>query len=137
MNNTAYKFAGAVKINSSLTLEELSEKISDVLLGGTPFIYGKDPSGRFDYIWDEIPSMYIEQAILGFSIEIGEMPGMRRNDLGIGKFVLIINSTSRIYSITQKERMIKIDLDLYLYHLLRDGLKDYPEIELTDPCESA
>jgi hypothetical protein len=124
IKKTIPDFWGDCQIITSLNLEELADKISNILFGGSPFIHGKNS------IWEEIPSMYIESPIIGMLIIIGGYGGKEGYTLRVeqfGEFGRYIHSN--------KIKEERIELDLYLFHLLKDSLKNYPEIKIIEPEE--
>lgn len=114
-------FWGDCKIMTSLELSEVAEKISNILCGGLPFITGKHN------IWEETPSLYIPHSILGMLIIVGGYGN------GEGYIVSIsphAHLTRYISNNNFKNIDARVNLDLHLYHLLKSGLKDYPNIEV-------
>jgi hypothetical protein len=124
LKDNIIEFWGSCKIKSNLTLEEVANKISSSLFGGLAFTYGKHS------IWEEIPSMYIEHSIMGGLVIVGGYGG----DEG---FVLSIQPYAEfgryLYANNLKVRAVKIELDYHLYHLLKQGLSEFPEIEIIEP----
>ncbi|GHT20017.1 hypothetical protein FACS189429_8100 [Bacteroidia bacterium] len=115
-------FWGDCVIKSNLQLEKISQILSVKLFGGAPFTYGKYS------IWEEIPSMYIEDNILGMLIIIGGYGGEKGYVLNVQPY----GDFGR-YLYDNKIKTERINLDFYLYYLLKGGLKDYPEIEIIEP----
>jgi hypothetical protein len=120
--NDVIEFWGSCNIKTSLKLEDVAIRVSKVLCGGLPFVYGKHS------IWEEIPSMYIEHSILGMLIIVGGYGG----DKGFEVAVWPYGNYSR-YIRNNNLEPVKVRLDLHLYHLLKENLKDQPEIQIMEP----
>ena len=114
-------FWGYCKIISQLGLETVADIVSKNIFGGLPFIYGEHS------IWEEIPSMYIDSNMLGLLVIIGGYGGEQGYDVNVQPYG---NFDRYLYS--NKIKTYRVRLDLYLYHLLKEGLKDYPEIEVIE-----
>mgnify|MGYP001197189630 CR=1 FL=1 len=122
--NKIIKFRGHCQIKTKFHLEKLAHKVSKAICGGIPFVYGEHS------IWEEIPAMYLDHSILGMLIIIG----------GYGKengFCIEIDSYGEfsryVYNKGLRDSEVTVRLDLYLYHLLKQGLAEYPEIEIIEP----
>lgn len=124
MKSNVIEFWGGCAIKTELTLEQLAEKVSKTLCGGLPFIYGKQS------IWEEIPSMYVDHSILGMLIIIGGYGGDKGFEVAIWPYG---SYSSYIHDNNLSEVKVKVKLDLHLYHLLREGLKGQPEIQVIEP----
>jgi hypothetical protein len=115
---------GEYYIKTKLHLEKLANRVSQVLCGGVSFTYGAHS------IWEEIPSMYIDKSIMGMLIIIGGYGGEEGFSVEISQY----GEFSRyVYQSGLRESEIKIKLDLHLFHLLKEGLKEFPEIEVVEP----
>jgi hypothetical protein len=125
INNKILEFWGNCEIKTNLNLEELALKVSKSLCGGLPFIYGENS------IWEEIPSMYIDHSILGMFFIIGGYGG----DLGY-QVAIKPTTSSYVYKNNLRNKEVRIRLDFHLYHLLKEGLKNYSEIKVINPNES-
>jgi len=122
--NIVINFWGSCTVKSSLTLDELSNKISIALCGGLPFTYGKHS------IWEEIPSKYIEHSLMGSLIIVGGYGG----DQGFVVSVQPFGEFGRyLYENNLKDKTIKIEFSLQLYHLLKQGLAESDEIKIIEP----
>tara|TARA_R110002012_G_scaffold45891_1_gene121636 strand:- start:279 stop:677 length:399 start_codon:yes stop_codon:yes gene_type:complete len=118
------EFRGSCHIETNLSLVELANKVSIALCGGLSFTYGKHS------IWEEIPSMYIENSIMGMFIIIGGYGGKEGFEIVIwpfGEFGRYLDANNL------NNKRVKINLDFHLYHLLKQGLSDYPEIKIIEP----
>ena len=125
IKNKILVFWGRCELITNLELQELAPKISEILCGGLPFSYGEHS------IWEEIPSMYIEHSILGMLIIIGGYGGDRGFEIAIQP-----TTSSYIYEHNLYNEEIKIRMDTHLYHLLKEGLKDCPAIEVIEPSRN-
>lgn len=124
MENKILDFWGNCTIKTNLSLEELASLVSKGICGGIPFTFGKNS------IWEEIPSMYIPDNILGMLIIIGGYGDEDGYTVEINPY----GDFSRyIYINKLNNYEIKICLDFHLYHLLKKGLEDYPEIVIEKP----
>jgi len=118
------EFRGHCNIKTSLHLERLAYRVSQVLCGGLPFTYGEHS------VWEEIPSMFIDHSILGMLIVIGGYGGEKGFIVQISPY----GDFSRyIYREGLRNMETKVILDVHLYHILKEGLKNYPEIEVVRP----
>ena len=124
IKNKILEFWGNCEIKSNLSLEELALKVSEILCGGLPFIHGEDS------IWEEIPSMYVDHSILGMFLIIGGYGGNSGYEVAIKP-----TTSSYVYENNLRDKEIRIRLDFYLYHLLKEGLKNYSEIKVIKPNE--
>ncbi len=119
VQNNIYYFLGGGSFKTKMTLDELAIIISKVLFGGLPFTYGERS------VWEEIPSMYIDNSILGLFIVLGGYGGEEGYALSIstyGEFERYIHKNN-LY-----DQLDRIWLTKHFYHLLKHSLKDYPEI---------
>ena len=114
-------FWGNCKVVSQLGLESVADIVSKNIFGGIPFIYGKHS------IWEEVPSMYIESNIFGLFIIIGGYGGHEGYDINIQPY-----GDFNRYLYSNNIKTSRIRLDTYLYYLLKEGLKNYPEIEIIE-----
>lgn len=121
-----YDMWGSCVMRTSLPLDKLAEIISAQLFGGKRF------GGKERSIWEEIPAVYIEAPILGLLVVLGE----GRNDGGkLNCFVLDVSpwgdvTRYRYHNDIAKKR---VRLEGYLYHLLKFGLRRFPEVEILEP----
>jgi hypothetical protein len=115
-------FRGDCEIKSNWKIGNLAELISAKLFGNAPFIYGEHS------VWEEIPSMYIEDNIFGMFVIFGGYGGENGYTLRVQPY----GDFGR-YLYTNKIENEGVNLDLYLYHLLKQSLKDYSEIEIIEP----
>jgi hypothetical protein len=90
-------------IQTDKSLEEVALLISKEILGGIPFI------GREEFIRDEIPAVYVKDAILGFDVVLQG---------GDGHFFL------ELTSIRSEDAFNEIDISDYIALLIKqvDGL---------------
>lgn len=115
-------FWGDCKIISQLELKIVADILSKNIFGGIPFIYGEHS------IWEEVPSMYIDSNIFGLLVIIGGYGGSQGYDIN----VQIYGNFNR-YLFSNRIKTSRFKLDMYLYYLLKEGLKDYPEMEAIEP----
>jgi len=92
-------------IISDMSIEEVGELISKKLFGGLPF------GGKENYIYDEIPAIYIKDKILGFKIILNGFPGKN------GGYILHL--VSKFESMEDME-FEEIDLEKYIACALGD-----------------
>lgn len=101
---------GSVVIKSNMNMFEVGKKLSSFVFNNCEF------GGLTDYIHEECPAIYFEFMGLRFVLDNG-----RPNHT-----VLSIEPRFYIFE-NDKEH---IDLDLYLFQLLKEKLKDLPNIEV-------
>ena len=116
---------GSCAMSTNLSLEEMAEIISNELFGGRPF------GGKERSIWEEIPAVFIDVPILGFLVILGH--GNNNGKPG-NCFVLSLNQWGDFdrYCYRNNISQRRIYLDSYLYHLLKFGLRNYPEVEIRE-----
>lgn len=121
-----YDMLGTGIMKTNLSLEELAKIISDQLFGGKRF------GGKERSIWEEVPAVFINEPILGLLVILGEG---RSDEESRNCFVLKINTWGDLdrYSYHNKIPEKRIRLDGYLYHLLKFGLRRFPEVEIVEP----
>jgi hypothetical protein len=122
-NSIMLDMFGSCAMSTNLSLEEVAGIISDELFGGRPF------GGKERSIWEEIPAVYIEVPIFGFLVVLGE--GNNNGRPG-NCFVLSLDPWGDFdrYCYRNDISDRRIYLDSYLYHLLKFGLRNYPEVEV-------
>jgi hypothetical protein len=120
--NKAPYFWGTCRLISNLNLDELSCIISEKLLSGLSFTYGKHS------IWEEIPSMYIDTPFFGFLVILGGYGGESGYVLELspyGNYLRFLES--------KKIDTERISLNWHLYYLLIEALVDHSEIQVVRP----
>jgi hypothetical protein len=117
-------FRGNCQIITNFDLEKLAKLVSKVLCGDLNFTFGKHS------IWEEIPSMYIENSLLGMLIVLGGYGGEQGFTLEISQY----GEFSRyVYSSHIRDSEVRVNLNTHLYHLLKEGLKEYEQITIVKP----
>lgn len=116
---------GSVNFKSDLSLEEVGRIIGDKVFSGAVF------GGKENSIYEEVPAIYIDNLMLGFLFVIQGYSGINHES---GYWLNI----TPYFSITNNEKFkdaIKFDvcLSTYLYALLEERLKEYPEIKVIEP----
>ena len=111
------KIVGSVNIRSLLSLEEVGTILSGTIFGGQVF------SGRDLDICEEIPAIIISP-FLGMKVILQGYPGYNEEE----GFNLTVSSWFALNGATYEQ----LDINDYVYHLLKTELKDYPELEILD-----
>lgn len=124
--NNVLEFRGQCHIQTTLSLEQLADKISRVLCGGLPFIYGKHS------IWEEIPSMYIDHSILGMLVIVGGYGGDDGFEVAIWPYG---NYSRCIYENKLTDTSVIVRMDLRLYHLLMQGFGEDSQVQIIKPLK--
>ncbi len=76
--------------------------------------------------WNVVPVAYMHIPIMGLSVTLTASYG-NKYDLEIGMSPML---SDHIFN--NKIPNEKVDFDNYLYHLLKDRLVDYPELEVIE-----
>lgn len=120
-NNTVPDIWGYGIVKSDLSLEEVAAIISEKLFGGLPF------GGKDRHIYEEVPAVLIGTPIMGMRIVLAAGTP--------GHYVLEIQPHGLFRRHLTKNEVpgIRIRFDAYLYHLLKQGLKDIPGIQVPEP----
>ncbi len=117
---------GSAAVRTSLSLEETAKIISKQLFGGMPF------GGKEKSIWEEVPAVYINTPILGSLVILG-----RGNNQGMpgNCFVLKVSPWGDFDRYIYKNKISnrRLSQDNTLYHLLKFGLQNFPEVEVLEP----
>ncbi len=103
-------FKGSVVIKSSMNMFETGKTLSTLVFNNCAF------KGLEDYIYEETPAIYFEFMGLRFVLTDG-LPN---------HIVLRVEPRFYIFENTKEH----ISLDLYLFQLLKEKLKDLPNIEV-------
>jgi len=121
--NKIPNFWGGCELKSSLTLEALAEILSREIFSGAKF------GGKEKSIHEEIPAVFIESSFLGMLVVLEGYSGMDNwfvlSTKPYGKF-------NRFLSVNEVETE-RVDLDMYLYYLLKQSLLNYSEILVIEP----
>lgn len=118
-------FKGSCELKSNHSLEELAIIISTNVFGGVPF------GGIEKCIYEEIPAVFINVPILGMFITLEGYSGIDE-----GWFVLSIKTYSEfdLFLDANNLKQNKLNIDTYLYYLLKNSLSNYPEIVIIPPA---
>jgi hypothetical protein len=106
---------GIISLKYFGTLEQLAKIISDNIFAGCEF------GGLEKGIYEEVPAVFIDSRILGMNIILSE--GMNNH------YNLEVHGNYKPKGVTHQ----RVQLDEYLYFLLRDTFIDNNDIEIVKP----
>ncbi|WP_437395120.1 hypothetical protein [Flagellimonas lutimaris] len=123
--NTTPNFLGYISLQSTLSLEELGEILSEKIFAGVKF------GGKEKSIHEEIPAIFIEQPIMGLLVILDGYSGFEKGNW----FTLHIQQWGEFgrYMYENKLLTSKVRLDFYLYYLMKQRLQEYSEIKIMEP----
>jgi hypothetical protein len=125
MENKNLDFWGYAFLKSNLDLEEVGKILSKKVFGGLPF------TGKEKCIHEEIPAIYIDCSFMGMLVILDGYSGFGENK----NFTLYIEPYGEFsrFLYSNKIETERVNLDVYLYYLLKQGLQDHPEIQIIEP----
>jgi len=106
---------GSVTLTSKLSLDDLSKLISNKFFMGNEFI------GLEKRIYDEVPAVMLNGNFIGLNVVLS----------GGGLYDFTINILGNYKPKGFKSS--RIQLDVYLYFLFKDGLQEYDNIQVIKP----
>lgn len=119
------EFLGYISLQSTLSLEELGEVLSQKVFAGAKF------GGKERAIHEEIPAIFIQSPFMGMLIILDGYNGLENDKWFTIHFQTWANFGRYLRANQIQES--RIQLDWYLYYLLKEGLQDYPEIIIIEP----
>ena len=118
MDSNLLFITGSVSIISSFNIEELGKVLTDKIFGGLEF------GGRDLNIYDEVTAIFIESPIIGLKIILSGYSGYKKKtgfNLSLLPYLDFENVSNEC-----------VNLDNYLFHLLKTVLKDVEDIEVLE-----
>lgn len=125
-NSLLPDFWGGCELKSDSSLEELAEILSERVFSGIKF------GGKEKAIHEEIPAVFIQKPFFGMLVILEGYSGLDN------WFVLSVQPYGEFnrYLSTNKIKKERVDLDFYLYHLLKHVLIDVPKVKIMEPKRS-
>jgi hypothetical protein len=120
---------GTCSLKSSLSLEELADKISSKLFCGLKF------SGKEFCIHEEIPAIFIENPFMGLRVILDGYSGLGEEE-GFCLYVEPYEDFSTNLISRENIKEYRVLLDDYLYSWLIYVFKDDPEIIIDVPVSN-